>query len=172
MSATKSVRKQPLEFSLQAVSRPIMLKHELQRNQIITPKKPRPPAFLLASSQAVNLIAVQKIAVRAARAGGGPQLVVGDLLRLVGHGEHDDGSYVDPAFKTAHVGGDCVLLAEKFLIAQGWATESECAKWRREAEEEVNTTVDKVRREPSPTAEEDDWAAFSNPEFAEIYAGA
>ena len=111
-------------------------------------------------------------AVREARAGGGPQLVVADLLRLVGHGEHDDGSYVDPTLKTAHVGGDCLILAAKFLVEQGWSTEAECAAWRREAEEEVNSTVDKVRREPSPTAEEDDWAAFSNPEFAEIYAGA
>ena len=111
-------------------------------------------------------------AVQAARAGGGPQLVVGDLLRLVGHGEHDDGSYVDPALKAAHVGGDCLILAAKFLVGQGWGTEAECAMWRSEAEEEVNSTVDKVRREPSPTAEEDDWAAFSNPEFAETYAGA
>jgi len=111
-------------------------------------------------------------AVKAARGGGGPQLVVGDLLRLVGHGEHDDGSYVDPALKKAHVGGDCVLLAAKHIVKQGWATEDDCAKWRREAEEEVNATVDKVRREPSPTAEDDDWAAFSNSDFAEIYAGA
>src|SRR5690606_21308040 len=29
-------------------------------------------------------------AVTAARAGAGPQLVVGNLLRLAGHGEHDD----------------------------------------------------------------------------------
>ena len=113
-----------------------------------------------------------RMAVQAARAGGGPQLVVGDLLRLVGHGEHDDGSYVDPILKAAHVGGDCLYLAEKFLVKQGWGTEAECANWHSEAEEEVNSTVDKVRHEPSPTAEEDDWAAFSNPEFAEIYAGA
>ena len=38
-------------------------------------------------------------AVRRARAGGGPQLVVASLLRLVGHGEHDDASYVDPALR-------------------------------------------------------------------------
>jgi pyruvate dehydrogenase E1 component alpha subunit/2-oxoisovalerate dehydrogenase E1 component alpha subunit len=111
-------------------------------------------------------------AVRAAREGGGPQLVVGDLLRLVGHGEHDDGSYVDPALKSSPVGRDCVLLAEKKIISKKWASADECTKWRREAEEEVNAGVDKVRREPGPDPEEDDWAAFSQHQFDEQYAGA
>ena len=34
--------------------------------------------------------------VSRARAGGGPQMVVATLLRLCGHGEHDDAGYVDP----------------------------------------------------------------------------
>lgn len=111
-------------------------------------------------------------AVKTAREGGGPQLVVGDLLRLVGHGEHDDAHYVDPALKAAPVGRDCLALAEEKIIAQNWATRTETAAWRQEAEEEVNLTVDKVRREPGPNPEEDDWMAYSNSEFAEHYAGA
>src|SRR5208283_3742646 len=35
-------------------------------------------------------------AVGLARAGRGPQLIVATLLRLCGHGEHDDAGYVDP----------------------------------------------------------------------------
>jgi pyruvate dehydrogenase E1 component alpha subunit/2-oxoisovalerate dehydrogenase E1 component alpha subunit len=38
-------------------------------------------------------------AVQRARSGEGPQLVVGSLLRLVGHGEHDDAHYIDPALR-------------------------------------------------------------------------
>src|SRR5436190_7012632 len=34
-------------------------------------------------------------AAEQARSGRGPQLIVGDLLRLCGHGEHDDASFVD-----------------------------------------------------------------------------
>jgi pyruvate dehydrogenase E1 component alpha subunit/2-oxoisovalerate dehydrogenase E1 component alpha subunit len=109
-------------------------------------------------------------AVQAAREGGGPQLVVGDLLRLVGHGEHDDATYVDPALKSSHVGQDCVVLAEAEIIKRKWATAAELAEWRVAAEDEVNATVDKVRREPAPSPEEDDWAAFSRPEFAEQFA--
>lgn len=111
-------------------------------------------------------------AVSAAREGGGPQLIVGDLLRLVGHGEHDDASYVDPALKSSTMGQDCLLLAEKEILARGWASSDETKAWRHEAEEEVNSTVDKVRREPGPDPEEDDWMAYSKSEFAEHYAGA
>ncbi|MEI6035840.1 MAG: thiamine pyrophosphate-dependent dehydrogenase E1 component subunit alpha [Verrucomicrobiae bacterium] len=116
-------------------------------------------------------LATLRRAVRAARDGQGPQLVVGKLLRLVGHGEHDDASYVDPAMKASALGRDCLLLAEARIIAEKWSPADECAKWRQQAEEEVNATVDKVRREPAPDPEEDDWAAFSNQDFAEHYAG-
>lgn len=112
-----------------------------------------------------------KAAVRAAREGGGPQLVVGDLLRLVGHGEHDDASYVDPALKSAPIGRDCVLLAQQRIVEESWASQEEINSWRQEAEREVNSNVDKVRLEPAPDPEEDDWMAYSKSEFAEHYAG-
>ena len=47
----------------------------------------------------LECLAVVHEAVKAARAGEGPQMVVGKLLRLCGHGEHDDASYVAPGFK-------------------------------------------------------------------------
>src|ERR1035438_2883525 len=40
-------------------------------------------------------------AVARARQGHGPQLVVATLLRLCGHGEHDDAGYVDPILKAS-----------------------------------------------------------------------
>jgi TPP-dependent pyruvate/acetoin dehydrogenase alpha subunit len=109
-------------------------------------------------------------AIQAAREGGGPQLVVADLLRLVGHGEHDDFAYLDKSLKESHVGSDCLLLAEKHILEQGWKTAEELAAWRLETEEEVNTTADRVRREPTPDPEEDDWAALSHPQYREQYA--
>ena len=109
-------------------------------------------------------------AVHDAREGGGPQLVVASLLRLVGHGEHDDFSYLDKTLKKSPVGEDCLLVAEKYIVDQGWKTTEDLAEWRREAEQEVNTTADRVRREPSPDAEEDDWAALSRSEYREQFA--
>ena len=109
-------------------------------------------------------------AVQLARGGGGPQLVVASLLRLVGHGEHDDFSYLDKNLKTAPFGADCLQVAQKHIIDQGWKTAEELVEWQREAEQEVNTTADRVRREPSPDAEEDDWAALSRAEYREQFA--
>ena len=60
-------------------------------------------------------------AVARARAGEGPQLVVAQLLRLCGHGEHDDASYVAAALKNSDLGRDCLKVAEEILQQQGWA---------------------------------------------------
>src|SRR3989449_1909131 len=49
---------------------------------------------------------VVSAAVGQARAGRGPQLVVARLLRLCGHGEHDDASYIDPKLKASPAGRD------------------------------------------------------------------
>jgi pyruvate dehydrogenase E1 component alpha subunit/2-oxoisovalerate dehydrogenase E1 component alpha subunit len=56
-----------------------------------------------------------------ARQGGGPQLVVAQLLRLCGHGEHDDAQYISSQFKQSHFGRDCMKVAEDHLLNQGWA---------------------------------------------------
>jgi len=108
-------------------------------------------------------------AIEAARKGGGPQLVVADLLRLVGHGEHDDASYVDPALREKPVGRDCLKVAEALLIDHGLATVEEIEAWRREAEEEVDSTAARVLREPDPDPAEEDWRAVSTPEIEDSY---
>src|SRR5450432_2833293 len=71
-------------------------------------------------------------AVAKARAGEGPQLVVAKLLRLCGHGEHDDSSYVDPKLKSSPIGRDCLKLAEEFLLRQKWTDAATLAAWRGE----------------------------------------
>ncbi len=111
-------------------------------------------------------------AVKTARAGGGPQMIVGDLLRLVGHGEHDDGSYIDPQLKAAHVGRDCLKVGEDQLLEKGWATAGEIASWRAEIKEEVDVTAAKVQREPSPDPAEEEWRAVSDARFAEQFSEA
>jgi TPP-dependent pyruvate/acetoin dehydrogenase alpha subunit len=100
-------------------------------------------------------------AVDAAREGGGPQLVVGSLLRLVGHGEHDDGKYVEAGLKASPVGRDCITVCEEFILEEAWATEAEIAGWRAEAKKEVDTTASKVQREPAPDPAEEEWCALS-----------
>ena len=101
-------------------------------------------------------------AVAAARAGEGPQLVVADLLRLVGHGEHDDASYIPRELKESPLGRDCLDLAMTALIERKWLTEEEDASWREAVEKEIEETTSKVLREPPPDPSEEDWNAFAS----------
>ena len=55
-------------------------------------------------------------AVKRARAGRPPQLVVASVLRLSGHGEHDDASYVSEEMKQQPFARDCLKVAEQTII--------------------------------------------------------
>lgn len=106
-------------------------------------------------------------AVQRAREGGGPQLVVANLLRLSGHGEHDDASYVPEELKKSPVGRDCMLVAEKQLLEAKIITAKELAGWKESAAEEVQAAVATAQREPAPDPYADDWQACSSPGLAE-----
>lgn len=96
-------------------------------------------------------------AVSAARTGEGPQLVVADLLRLVGHAEHDDAHYITEEQKASPLGRDCLVLAEESLLKTNLATAEEIASWKKEIEEEIEETTARVLREPAPDPEEESW---------------
>jgi acetoin:2,6-dichlorophenolindophenol oxidoreductase subunit alpha len=108
-------------------------------------------------------------AVAKARAGEGPQLVVAKLLRLCGHGEHDDSSYVDPKLKNSPVGRDCLKIAEEFLIDQNWTDTATIATWRSEIVREIEDAVAKVQREPPPDPFTENWSAISSEHLSETH---
>lgn len=101
-------------------------------------------------------------AVSAARAGAGPQLVVGRLLRLSGHGEHDDASYVPSSLKQSPLGRDCLEIARQRLLNEKFATEAEIEAWEAEALEQVQEAVATAQKEPAPNAARDDWRALAS----------
>ena len=89
-------------------------------------------------------------------------MVVAELLRLCGHGEHDDSSYIDPRLKQSAVGRDCLKVAEEQLLQQGWADASAIEAWRGEAARVVEDAVATVQREPAPDPYQEDWGALSS----------
>jgi pyruvate dehydrogenase E1 component alpha subunit/2-oxoisovalerate dehydrogenase E1 component alpha subunit len=105
--------------------------------------------------------------VERARQGGGPQLVVAQLLRLCGHGEHDDAGYVDPALKAGPLGRDCLRVAEAHLLGSGWADQAKLSAWRAEFVETVEECVAKVQREPGPDPYKEDWCALASKHLSE-----
>ena len=108
-------------------------------------------------------------AVAAARAGEGPQLVVGSLLRLSGHGEHDDSSYISDEDVKAPYGRDCLEVARAQLIEAGWAGEKDCSKWSEEAAAEVDRAIAVARKEPGPDPFNESWQALSTAHLNEGY---
>ena len=109
-------------------------------------------------------------AVAKARAGEGPQLVVAKLLRLCGHGEHDDSSYVDPKLKNSPLGSDCLKIAEEFLLKNKFAAAAQIAAWRSEAIREIEEAVAQVQREPAPDPFTENWSAISSEHLSETHS--
>lgn len=101
-------------------------------------------------------------AVRLAREGGGPQMVVARLLRLSGHGEHDDGSYVPGTLRASHLGRDCLESGIVQMIEQGFATVDEIERWKNRFTEEVQAAVAQAQQEPTPDPWDEDWRACSS----------
>jgi pyruvate dehydrogenase E1 component alpha subunit/2-oxoisovalerate dehydrogenase E1 component alpha subunit len=107
------------------------------------------------------------LSVDNARAGHGPQLVVATLLRLCGHGEHDDASYIDPRLKNSPLGRDCLKVAEEYLLHHNWANAETRAAWRSEAALKIEQAVACVQREPGPDPFRENWCALSSRHLSE-----
>jgi len=108
-------------------------------------------------------------AVASARNGGGPQLIVAKLLRLCGHGEHDDAHYIDPKLKDSPCGRDCMAVAEEFLLAQKLADATTIASWRNDFQQQIEEAVAKVQREAGPDPFKETWQAISSTHLMELH---
>ena len=89
-------------------------------------------------------------AVANARAGGGPQLVVGGLLRLCGHSEHDPANYISASLRNSPLGRDCLKVAEGAFLERGWTDQPAIDSMRADLHQVVEDAVAKVQREPRP----------------------
>jgi acetoin:2,6-dichlorophenolindophenol oxidoreductase subunit alpha len=108
-------------------------------------------------------------AVERARTGEGPQMVVARLLRLCGHGEHDDASYVDPKLKASPLGRDCLKVAEQQLLQQKWADAIAVDSWRSEAVHQVEDAVAMAQRESPPDPYRENWCALASKHLVETH---
>lgn len=109
----------------------------------------------------VACLAIVRRAVDRARSGHGPQMVVASLLRLCGHGEHDDANYVDAALRESPLGRDCLRVAEEQLLAEGWASAEVVEAWQDQAAQQVEEAVAMTQREPPPDPAAEEWGALA-----------
>src|SRR5713226_484135 len=103
---------------------------------------------------------VIETAVKRARAGRPPQLVVASTLRLSGHGEHDDASYVTDEIKREPFAQDCLKRAEKLIVDLNLVDAKRLQGWRDEAAAQVDLAITTAQKEAAPDTNED-WCAIS-----------
>lgn len=106
-------------------------------------------------------------AAEAARKGGGPQMIVANLLRLCGHGEHDDAHYVLAKLKSSELGRDCLKVAEEEMQCRNWADANTIAGWRKEVVQKAEEAIATVQREPAPDPFKENWVAISTKHLSE-----
>jgi pyruvate dehydrogenase E1 component alpha subunit/2-oxoisovalerate dehydrogenase E1 component alpha subunit len=111
-------------------------------------------------------------AVELARKGEGPQMVVAKLLRLCGHGEHDDAHYIDPLLRQTAAGRDCLKVAEEKLLQDGWLTVTQIEEMRMRASREIEEAVTTALADPQPDPYQQEWSALSTARLREGEAGA
>jgi acetoin:2,6-dichlorophenolindophenol oxidoreductase subunit alpha len=100
-------------------------------------------------------------AVKRARAGRPPQLVVAEVLRLSGHGEHDDASYITDEIRREPFAQDCLTRAEKTILDQKLANAETLGQWREEAAAKVDEAISTAQKEAAPEGDREDWCAIS-----------
>src|SRR6266487_2903316 len=100
-------------------------------------------------------------AVKRARAGRPPQLVVASVLRLSGQGEHDDASYVPEEVKRQPFARDCLKVAEQTIIDLNLADAETLTAWRKDATAQVDEAIAAAQQEAAPEGNKEDWWALS-----------
>src|SRR3954468_22057143 len=106
-------------------------------------------------------------AVKRARAGRGPQLVVASTLRLAGHGEHDDASYVTAEIKLEPFAQDVLQRTEQFVLEHELMDRDGLQQMRAEIAAEVDDAVATAQQEDAPQGSKEDWCALSVRQLAD-----
>jgi pyruvate dehydrogenase E1 component alpha subunit/2-oxoisovalerate dehydrogenase E1 component alpha subunit len=86
---------------------------------------------------------------------------VAEVLRLAGHGEHDDASYVGADIKCEPFAQDCLKCAEAVIVEQKLADAATLQAWRDEAVAKVEEAINTAQTEAAPEGTEEDWCALS-----------
>jgi len=116
--------------------------------------------YTIDGTDLTNCLDVIGSAVKRARAGRPPQLVVASILRLSGHGEHDDASYVTDEIKREPFARDCLKVAEQTIADLNLVDAETLREWRKDAAAQVDQAISTAQKEAAPEADEEDWCAI------------
>src|SRR5216110_906045 len=117
--------------------------------------------YTIDGTDLTNCLDVIGSAVKRARAGRPPQLVVASILRLSGHGEHDDASYVTEEIKREPFARDCLKVAEQTIADLNLVDAETLREWRKHAAAQVDEAISTAQKEAPPEGDKEDWCAIS-----------
>jgi 2-oxoisovalerate dehydrogenase E1 component len=106
---------------------------------------------------------VAEEAVRLARQGRGPSLIVADVVRLLPHSSSDDQrKYRSEEELEADRQRDPIVKFSQHLIEQGIATDDDLARVRTEAKKKVDEAADYAESRPHPERRTATWYVYSH----------
>jgi 2-oxoisovalerate dehydrogenase E1 component len=106
---------------------------------------------------------VAEEAVRMARQGKGPSLIVADVVRLLPHSSSDDHrKYRSEDELAADRQRDPITKFGQYLIEQGLATDEELARIRAEAKKKIDDAADYAESRPHPDRKTATWYVYSH----------
>jgi len=111
------------------------------------------PQGIVDGNDVLAVHAATSSAVALARRGGGPVLLECKTMRMKGHSEHDDASYVPEEEKRYWERRDPISLYEKRLIAQGTATQADLQRIEKRCLDEIERDLETALSAPFPAPE-------------------
>src|SRR5216110_1038647 len=125
--------------------------------------------YTIDGTDLTNCLDVIGSAVKRARAGRPPQLVVASILRLSGHGEHDDASYVTDEIKRQPFARDCLKAAEQTIADLNLLDAETLREWRKDAAAQVDEAIATAQKEAPPEGDKEDWCAIATRELVDSF---
>jgi pyruvate dehydrogenase E1 component alpha subunit/2-oxoisovalerate dehydrogenase E1 component alpha subunit len=101
-------------------------------------------------------------AITTARSAHGVQMVVGNILRIGGHGEHDDASYMSKEIKKEAIENDCIEYSIQEGIQLGWITREQINTYQNTALALVDEAQTIASNEPIPNPYKENWCALAS----------
>ncbi len=112
------------------------------------------PATVVDGNDVLKVFAATRAAAERARQGGGPAFIECMTMRMKGHAEHDDASYVPRETLEKWKKKDPILGYEKYLFEEKLMTEKEKADLDARVEKEIREDVAFAEASPFPAPEE------------------
>ena len=105
-------------------------------------------------------------AIARARNDEGPQMVVATLLRLQGHGTHDDASYIPAELRERFA--DCMENTPKRMIDDGIIDQATVDQMWISVKDEISAAYERIKNDPTPDPKTEDWSALSMSDLTEF----